>query len=146
MSCFNADITLPAPALKLVLAVGVVLVDVDGRVLVAERPEGKLYAGAWEFPGGKPEAGETPEWALVRELREELGIETKPTCFSPLTFLSHTYPEFHVLVPLFLCRVWQGVVQGREGQNVKWVRPEQLYEINLLAGDLPAVPIIQQLI
>src|SRR5487761_2558808 len=110
----------------LVLVVAVALIDPDGRVLLAQRPEGKSMAGLWEFPGGKVEAGERPEEALIRELREELGIAVKEECLAPLTFASHVYPDFHLLMPLYVCRRWEGFVQGRELQKLKWVRPLEL--------------------
>src|SRR3954463_12560715 len=107
--------------LKLVLVAAVALIDADGRVLIAQRPEGKQLAGLWEFPGGKIEPGERPEEALIRELREELSIEVKAPCLAPLTFASHAYEDFHLLMPLYICRKWQGFVQAREGQALKWV-------------------------
>src|SRR5471032_2726473 len=103
-----------------VLVVAVALVDPDGRVLMAQRPEGKSMAGLWEFPGGKVQAGETPEAALVRELTEELGIDTSESCLAPLAFASHRYPDFHLLMPLFVCRRWRGIVTAREGQELAW--------------------------
>ena len=108
--------------MKLVLVSAVVLVNTDGRVLLAQRPEGKSMAGLWEFPGGKVEPGETPEIALIRELKEELGIDTWTSCLAPLTFASHTYEAFHLLMPLFACRRWSGTVEAREGQGLAWVR------------------------
>jgi len=108
---------------KIVLVSAVALIDADGRVLLAQRPEGKSMAGLWEFPGGKVEPGETPEAALIRELKEELGIDTWQSCLAPLTFASHAYPEFHLLMPLFACRRWQGAATPREGQTLAWVRP-----------------------
>ena len=112
--------------MKTVLVSAVALIDIDGRVLIAQRPEGKSMAGLWEFPGGKVEAGETPELALMRELEEELGIETWESCLAPLTFASHTYDDFHLLMPLFACRKWKGTPHGKEGQNLKWVRVNEL--------------------
>ena len=109
--------------MKIVLVSAVALIDPDGRVLLAKRPEGKSLAGLWEFPGGKVDPGETPEAALIRELREELGIETKASCLAPLTFASHSYDDFHLLMPLFACRRWEGIATGREGQTLAWVRP-----------------------
>ena len=108
--------------MKTVLVSAVALIDADGRVLIARRPEGKSMAGLWEFPGGKVEAGETPEAALIRELHEELGIDTWKSCLAPLTFASHAYEDFHLLMPLFACRRWQGVPRAREGQELAWVR------------------------
>ena len=129
--------------MKIVLVSAVALVDADGRVLLAQRPEGKSMAGLWEFPGGKVEDGETPEAALVRELQEELGIDTWQSCLAPLTFASHKYDDFHLLMPLFICRKWQGIPQPREGQVLKWVRPMALREYPMPAADVPLIPIIQ---
>jgi 8-oxo-dGTP diphosphatase len=129
--------------LKLVLVAAVALVDRDGRVLLSQRPEGKAMAGLWEFPGGKVEADETPEAALIRELHEELGIDTWESCLAPLTFASHAYPEFHLLMPLFACRKWQGTPQSREGQALKWVRPAELRDYPMLPADLPLIPILR---
>jgi 8-oxo-dGTP diphosphatase len=129
--------------LKLVLVAAVALVDRDGRVLLSQRPEGKAMAGLWEFPGGKVEVNETPEAALIRELHEELGIDTWESCLAPLTFASHAYPEFHLLMPLFACRKWQGTPQSREGQALKWVRPTEMRDYPLLPADLPLIPILR---
>ncbi|MCU0815837.1 MAG: (deoxy)nucleoside triphosphate pyrophosphohydrolase [Cypionkella sp.] len=129
--------------MKTVLVSAVALVDLDGRVLLAQRPEGKSLAGMWEFPGGKVEQGETPEAALIRELHEELGIETWASCLAPLTFASHTYESFHLLMPLFICRRWGGTVQGREGQALAWVRPEKLRDYPMPPADLPLIPILR---
>jgi 8-oxo-dGTP diphosphatase len=129
--------------LKIVLVSAVALVDPDGRVLLAQRPEGKSLAGLWEFPGGKVEAGETPEAALIRELHEELGIETWSSCLAPLTFASHSYDAFHLLMPLFICRKWNGTVRGREGQALAWVRPERLRDYPMPPADLPLIPILR---
>ena len=126
--------------LPVLLVVAVALVDIDGRVLIAQRPESKAMAGLWEFPGGKLEEGESPEYALMRELSEELGIETRPCCFSPLTFVSHAYESFHLQMPLYVCRVWKGFPQGKEGQELKWVKPLDLYDEALLPADLPMIP------
>jgi len=128
---------------KLVLVAAVVLVDPDGRVLIAQRPEGKAMAGLWEFPGGKIEPGESPEAALIRELHEELGIETEASCLAPLTFASHGYDDFHLLMPTFVCRRWQGTVRGREGQALRWVKPSELRDLPMPAADLPLIPIIR---
>jgi len=125
--------------LKLVLVSAVALIDADGRVLLAQRPAGKSLAGLWEFPGGKVEAGETPEAALIRELQEELGIMTQKSCLAPLNFASHSYPGFHLLMPLFACRRWEGVARGREGQALAWVRPEKLRDYPMPPADLPLV-------
>jgi 8-oxo-dGTP diphosphatase len=119
------------------------LIDVDGRVLLARRPEGKKMAGLWEFPGGKLNPGETPEAALIRELREELGIDVAAACLAPFAFASHAYERFHLLMPLFLCRRWQGFVQPLEGQTLAWVRPAKLTEYEMPAADKPLVPLLR---
>jgi 8-oxo-dGTP diphosphatase len=129
--------------LKIVLVAAVALIDVDGRVLLAQRPPGKSLAGLWEFPGGKVEPGETPEAALIRELHEELGIETKESCLAPLTFASHSYDDFHLLMPLFACRRWQGTIMGREGQNLAWVRARDLRNYPMPPADIPLIPILR---
>lgn len=129
--------------MKLVLVAAVALIDPDGRVLLAQRPEGKSMAGLWEFPGGKVEPGETPEAALIRELHEELGIGTLSSCLAPLTFASHAYETFHLLMPLFACRRWQGTVTPREGQTLKWVRPAQLRDYPMPPADIPLIPILR---
>ena len=129
--------------MKIVLVSAVALIDADGRVLLAQRPEGKSMAGLWEFPGGKVEPDETPEAALIRELHEELGIDTQESCLAPLTFASHTYDSFHLLMPLYACRRWQGVVRGRENQALQWVRPNRLREYPMPAADLPLIPVIR---
>lgn len=132
--------------MKLVLVVACALVDSDGRILIAQRPEGKKLAGLWEFPGGKMEPGETPEATLVRELREELGIETKSACLAPLTFASHGYDDWHLLMPLYVCRRWEGIAQGREGQALKWVRARELRQYPMPPADLPLIaPLIELL-
>lgn len=129
--------------MKLVLVAAVALIDADGRVLLAQRPEGKSMAGLWEFPGGKVEPDETPEAALIRELHEELGIETWSSCLAPLTFASHAYETFHLLMPLFACRRWQGSVTPREGQALKWVRPAALRDYPMPPADIPLIPILR---
>ncbi len=129
--------------MKTLLVSAVALIDADGRVLLAQRPEGKSMAGLWEFPGGKVEAGETPEAALVRELDEELGIDTWESCLAPLTFASHTYDDFHLLMPLFACRKWKGTPQPREGQTLKWVRANKLREYPMPPADVPLIPILR---
>ena len=129
--------------MKIVLVSAVALIDPDGRVLLPQRPEGKSLAGLWEFPGGKVELGESPEVALIRELREELGIETKASCLAPLTFASHSYDDFHLLMPLFACRRWEGMATGREGQKLAWVRPERLRDYPMPPADLPLIPILR---
>ncbi|MDP5333548.1 MAG: (deoxy)nucleoside triphosphate pyrophosphohydrolase [Paracoccaceae bacterium] len=129
--------------MKVILVSAVALIDTDGRVLLAQRPEGKSMAGLWEFPGGKVEAGETPEAALIRELHEELGIDTWESCLAPLTFASHGYDDFHLLMPLFACRKWQGIVTPREGQTLKWVRPGDLKSYPMPPADIPLIPILR---
>ena len=129
--------------MKTVLVSAVALVDADGRVLIAQRPEGKAMAGLWEFPGGKIEPGETPKVALVRELKEELGIETWDSCLAPLTFASHSYDDFHLLMPLFICRKWQGIVAPKEGQKLQWVYAKELRDYPMPAADIPLIPILR---
>lgn len=129
--------------MKTVLVSAVALIDADGRVLLAQRPEGKSMAGLWEFPGGKVEAGETPEIALIRELQEELGIDTWSSCLAPLTFASHSYDDFHLLMPLFACRKWDGIPQAREGQVLKWVRAADLRDYPMPPADVPLIPILR---
>ncbi|WP_347833503.1 8-oxo-dGTP diphosphatase MutT [uncultured Planktomarina sp.] len=128
--------------MKTVLVSAVALIDRDGRVLLAQRPEGKSMAGLWEFPGGKVEVGETPEAALIRELEEELGINTWKSCLAPLTFASHAYEDFHLLMPLFVCRKWEGMPQPRENQTLKWVRKQELRSYDMPAADVPLIPIL----
>lgn len=128
---------------KVVLVSAVALIDADGRVLLAQRPPGKAMAGLWEFPGGKVEPGETPEAALIRELREELGIDTWASCLAPLTFASHAYDDFHLLMPLFACRRWQGQPAAREGQVLKWVRPREMRSFPMPAADVPLIAILR---
>jgi 8-oxo-dGTP diphosphatase len=130
----------------LVLVVAVALVDPDGRVLLAQRPEGKSMAGLWEFPGGKIEAGERPEEALIRELKEELGIAVKEACLAPYTFASHTYGAFHLLMPLYICRRWDGVPQTRHHAALKWVRPRDMKDYPMPAADLPLIPMLRDLL
>lgn len=125
--------------MNIVLVAACALVDPDGRVLLAQRPEGKPMAGLWEFPGGKVEAGERPEETLIRELEEELGIVVKEACLAPLTFASHTYPEFHLVMPLYVCRRWDGTVAAKEGQSLAWVRPNRLREYRMPPADVPLV-------
>ena len=132
--------------MKMVLVSAVALIDPDGRVLLAQRPEGKSMAGLWEFPGGKIEAGETPEVALIRELQEELGINTWESCLAPLTFASHSYDDFHLLMPLFACRKWDGTPQSREDQALKWVHANQLRDYPMPAADVPLIPILRDLL
>lgn len=132
--------------MKTLLVVAVALVDPDGRVLLAQRPEGKAMAGLWEFPGGKVDPGERPEQALIRELKEELGIDTEASCLAPLSFASHSYDDFHLLMPLWVCRKWEGIAQPREGQTLKWVRPADLRDYPMPAADLPLIPVLQDLL
>ncbi len=129
--------------MKTVLVSAVALIDADGRVLLAQRPEGKSMAGLWEFPGGKVEPGETPEAALIRELQEELGIGTWASCLAPLTFASHSYETFHLLMPLFACRKWEGQPQAREHKALKWVRPAEMRSYPMPPADLPIIPVLR---
>ena len=131
---------------KLVLVAACALIDPDGRVLIAERPPGKSMAGLWEFPGGKIEAGERPEETVIRELKEELGIDVKEPCLAPFTFASYAYPDFQLLMPLFVCRRWEGIVAPREGQAVKWVRPRDLSQYPMPPADLPLIPMLRDLL
>lgn len=131
---------------KIVLVAACALVDSDGRILLAQRPEGKSLAGLWEFPGGKVEAGETPEETLIRELDEELGIRTKVACLAPLTFASHTYEDFHLLMPLYVCRRWSGTPAALEGQELAWVRPARLGDYPMPPADRPLVALLQDLL
>ena len=132
--------------MKVVLVVAVALVDADKRVLLSQRPEGKALAGLWEFPGGKLDPGERPEAALIRELKEELGITVKEPCLAPLTFASHAYPEFHLLMPLYICRRWEGTPQGMEGQNLAWVRVNEMRNYPMPPADEPLIPMLRDLI
>lgn len=129
--------------MTVLLVSAVALIDADGRVLLAQRPAGKSMAGLWEFPGGKVEDGETPEAALIRELHEELGIETWNSCLAPLTFASHSYDSFHLLMPLFACRKWEGIARPREGQTLKWVSPKNLRDYRMPPADIPLIPILR---
>ena len=129
--------------MKVVLVSAVALLDKDNRVLLAQRPKGKSMEGLWEFPGGKVEPGESPEGALVRELHEELGIETWNSCLAPLTFASHSYDDFLLLMPLFACRKWNGIVSPREGQALAWVHAEKLKDYPMPAADIPLIPILR---
>jgi 8-oxo-dGTP diphosphatase len=138
--------TAAEPVPPLVLVAAVVLVDADGRVLLAQRPEGKKMAGLWEFPGGKVDPGETPEAALIRELREELGIDVAASCLAPFTFASHAYPDFHLLMPLYVCRKWSGIPMAREGQRLTWVRPARLADYPMPPADKPLVAMLRDLL
>ena len=125
--------------MKVVLVVACALIDPDGRVLIAERPPGRPMAGLWEFPGGKVEAGERPEETLIRELKEELGIAVNEACLAPLTFASHSYPDFHLLMPLYVCRRWEGTTTAQEGQRLCWVKPNRLREFPMPPADEPLI-------
>lgn len=131
---------------KLVLVVACALIDADDRILLAQRPPGKSMAGLWEFPGGKVEDGETPEESLIRELREELDVETKAACLAPLTFASHEYADFHLLMPLYVCRRWWGMARSKEGQALKWVRAGNLRDYPMPEADLPLISPLQELL
>ena len=131
---------------KILLVAACALVDADGRVLLTQRPEGKKLAGLWEFPGGKVEPGETPEAALIRELAEEVGITTREACLAPLTFASHGYDEFHLLMPLFVCRRFEGTARGLEGQALKWVRPRDMRDYPMPPADEPLIPYLIDLL
>ena len=130
------------PNNPILLVAAAALVDVDGRVLLAQRPEGKSMAGLWEFPGGKIGPGETPEACLIRELREELGIDVSASCLGPFTFASHAYEDFHLLMPLYLCRVWEGIAAPREGQALKWLRPGDMRRYPMPPADIPLVAML----
>ncbi len=137
---------MPTTARELVLVVACALIDPDGRILMAQRPPGKAMAGLWELPGGKLAPGETPEDCLLRELDEELGVSTKSACLAPLTFASHAYPDFHLLMPLYVCRKWRGEPVGREGQALRWVRARNLRELPMPPADLPLIPFLEELL
>ena len=135
---------------RLVLVAACALIDADGRVLIAQRPEGKSMAGLWEFPGGKVEPGERPEEAVIREMREELGVTIRQVCLAPFTFASHSYPDFHLLMPLFLCRRWEGIPHPHEGQRIAWVRPKDLMldteRYPMPPADTPLIPMLRDLL
>ena len=131
---------------KILLVAACALIDQDGRILLAQRPEGKSLAGLWEFPGGKVENGETPEETLIRELEEELAIKTKIACLAPLTFASHSYETFHLLMPLYVCRRFEGIPRGAEGQAIKWVKPQALRDYPMPPADEPLTPYLQDLL
>lgn len=132
--------------MNILLVAAVALIDADGRVLLSQRPEGKSLAGLWEFPGGKVEPGERPETALIRELKEELGIDVTESCLAPLTFASHAYETFHLLMPLYVCRRWKGLVQSLEHQEIKWIRASDLRSYPMPPADIPLIPVLQDLL
>lgn len=131
---------------NVVLVSAAALIDTDGRILFAQRPEGKSMAGLWEFPGGKVKENETPEFALMRELKEELGIETRPCCFTPAGFASHSYEDFHLLMPLFACRQWKGLVTAQEGQELKWLFLDEAYDLPMPDADIPLISQLKSLL
>jgi 8-oxo-dGTP diphosphatase len=133
-------------SVRVVLVAACALIDADGRVLIAERPPGKPMAGLWEFPGGKVDADERPEDALIRELKEELGIVVNEACLAPLTFASHGYADFHLVMPLYVCRRWEGIVTAREGQKLAWVRPNRLKDYPMPEADVPLIPHLTSLL
>lgn len=142
ISCEEA-LDLPRPTCapkRTVFVVAAALIDADGRVLMAQRPEGKSMAGLWEFPGGKMEQGETPEFALMREIEEELGVETRPCCYTPIGMASHGYDDFHLIMPLYACRVWRGEPQMHEHAGLKWMFPHEMYALPMPEADLPLIP------
>jgi len=141
--CWEAGARASAEGKPLLLVAAAALADADGRVLIARRPEGKPLAGLWEFPGGKVVPGETPEQALVRELHEELGLDTRASCLAPIAFASHAYADFHLLMPLFACRRWEGIPSPREGQRLAWVAPDRLRDYPMPPADLPLIPILR---
>jgi 8-oxo-dGTP diphosphatase len=131
---------------KIVLVIACALIDPDGRVLLAQRPAGKNLAGLWEFPGGKMEPGERPEETLIRELREELGIEVKEPCLAPFSFASHSYADFHLLMPLYVCRRWEGTLRALEHEAIKWLKPKDMAQLPLTPADVPLVPMLRDLL
>ncbi len=139
-ACEQQQLPLTTKQIKLVVAAA--LVDADGRVLINERPTGKAFSGYWEFPGGKIEAGETPEAALLRELHEELNITTSLGCFAPIAFASHSYDDFHLLMPLYICHLWHGDIIARDQQKLQWVRGVELYRYKMLPADIPLIPLL----
>jgi 8-oxo-dGTP diphosphatase len=146
LGCLQAGVREKVADLPVILVVAVALVDIDGRVLLAQRPEGKSMAGLWEFPGGKVDNGELPEAALTRELKEELGIDVAESCLAPITFASHSYDDFHLLMPIFACRVWKGDVASKEGQILKWVRPARMIDYPMPAADIPLIPLLRDIL
>ena len=145
-NCSEATARKVSRIVKVVWATAAALIDSDGRVLLAQRPPGKHLAGLWEFPGGKIEAGEVPELALIRELKEELGIDISSSCLSPLAFASHRYETFHLMMPLYACRIWQGQVTAREGQNLVWAYAKDFDKYPMPPADLPLIPILRELL
>jgi 8-oxo-dGTP diphosphatase len=146
LACLQVEAREKADDLPVVLVVAVALVDIDGRVLLAQRPEGKAMAGLWEFPGGKVHEGELPEAALIRELKEELGIDVTGSCLAPITFASHTYDYFHLLMPVFACRAWKGEATPLEGQALKWVHPVRMADYPMPPADVPLVALLRDLL
>ncbi len=142
--CWQAGERAEKPPQKVVLVVAAALIDVDGRVLLARRPAGKPMAGLWEFPGGKIQSGETPELALIRELSEELGIDTRASCLAPLGFASHSYEDFHLLMPLYACRTWKGRPEPREGQELAWVAKQNFDHFLMPPADVPLIPLLRE--
>lgn len=134
------------PDKPVILVSAAALLDKQGHVLIAQRPQGKSMAGLWEFPGGKVEEGETPEFALMRELEEELGIQTRPCCYHPIAFASHSYEAFHLLMPLFVCRTWRGVIEPHEHQAIKWVKPVDLFDYPMPEADIPLIASLRDLL
>ena len=141
--CWSTDIPTPRTRLPILTVVAVALLDADNRILLARRPTGKKMAGLWEFPGGKMEDGETPEAALVRELHEEIGLDIRSSCLAPLTFASHSYEDFHLLMPLYVCRQWRGKLAAKEGQELAWVRVGKLKDYQMPPADGPLIPILR---
>ncbi len=141
--CFGAAVPPPRIGLPVVTVVAVALLDADSRILLAQRPAHKHLGGLWEFPGGKVEPGETPEAALIRELAEELGVDIRASCLAPLSFVSHSYETFHLLMPLYVCRQWRGKLTAREGQNLAWVRAQRLRDYPMPPADEPLIPVLQ---
>ena len=141
--CYDAPFNRPDGDVKTVLVSAVALVDPDGRILLSSRPEGKSMPGLWEFPGGKVHEGETPEAALVRELAEELALDITESCLAPFTFASHVYDDFHLLMPLYLCRVWKGTPTPMEGQSLKWVRPNDMRGLDMPPADVPLIAMLR---
>ncbi|MBT4889768.1 MAG: (deoxy)nucleoside triphosphate pyrophosphohydrolase [Rhodospirillales bacterium] len=144
--CWHAGERDQTSNLPIVLVSAAALVDVDGRVLLAQRPEGKHMAGMWEFPGGKVDNGETPEAALIRELKEELAIDVRHSCLAPIAFASHAYDDFHLLMPLYACRIWHGEPTAQEGQALQWVRPVRMLDVKMPPADIPLVAVLRDLI